>query len=405
MAGGLAIGGSIFLLLSVFETLGRIGSVEMRETVTETLTSGGADGMGLGVDQTLTAMQVGLSVAAVCAAVTLVSGVFVLSKHQGARIALTVATVPIFFTSFFTGTVMAVLVFAAALLLWSGPARDWFAGRPVRQAPERPQRGDDAERPDPFRHDPRSSGTGSGSGSGTPQGEHHAPPPAPVPSVSTASTSVLPPPTQGYGEQQAGQQQAGQQQAGQQPYAPPPGYGAYPDPTAPGGPWSSTPGPDTRAPTSVRIAAILTWVGSGVVLLLGLPLLVVQFYAQLDTLGAEVNEVMGGQQGEVPRSMLEASIWVLVVILGLWAVSAAVLAWLTLRRHDWARYLLLVSAGVTAVAGLLALPAGLLLQVPAVIAFVLLLRPESRQWFSERRPAAYPPQQPPPPPQGRPGPW
>ena len=85
MSAGLAVGGSLFLLLTVFETLGRMHTVQMREQVSEALSSGSVDALGISVDQALALMRGALSVAAVCAAVALVAGVFCFQRHRGAR--------------------------------------------------------------------------------------------------------------------------------------------------------------------------------------------------------------------------------------------------------------------------------------------------------------------------------
>lgn len=400
MGGGLAIGGSVFLMLSIFETLGRVGSVDLRESVEETLAGNGAGGLGVTVDQAMTLIRGGLSVAAVCTAVTFVCGVFVLLRHSGARIALTVATVPIFLTSLFTGTLVAIFLVAATFLLWSGPARDWFAGRPVRELPtgrsERRDRDADqqaaapAEREVPAR--PATPRLEAGSGSSAP------------PAASGIST--LPRPTQGYGDRPGGQSST---QPGQQAYAA--GGHGYPDPTAPGGPWSSTPGADARAPRAVRVAVMLTWIGVALLLAVRLPVLVATFYSQLDELREQVASMMAMPAGEPTRGMLQTSVWLLVGILVVWGVSAAVLALLTLRRHGWARIMLLVSAGVTVPAALLDVPFGWPLAIMAGVAFVLLLRTDSREWFSGRSgpagPSGPPPRsyQPPQQPAPRRAPW
>ena len=49
---------------------------------------------------------------------------------------------PILLTAPLTGGITGALVVVAILMLWSGPARDWFAGRPVRelQVPGRPDK-------------------------------------------------------------------------------------------------------------------------------------------------------------------------------------------------------------------------------------------------------------------------
>ena len=79
-------------------------------------------------------MRAGLTVAAVCAAAAAVLGFFVLQRSRGARLALSIVAVPILLTAPLTGGFVGALVAASTAVLWSGPARDWFAGRPGASA-------------------------------------------------------------------------------------------------------------------------------------------------------------------------------------------------------------------------------------------------------------------------------
>ena len=80
-------------------------------------------------------------------------GVFVLQRHRGARIALSVVAVPILLanlvTAPLTGGLLGALIAAATVMLWTGPARDWFAGRPVRQPPVPPSAREEPPPPNP----------------------------------------------------------------------------------------------------------------------------------------------------------------------------------------------------------------------------------------------------------------
>ena len=85
------------------------------------------------MSQALASMRVGLMVAGACAAATAVLGVYVLKPNRSARLALSILAVPILLTAPLTGGITGALVVVAILMLWTGPARDWFAGRPVRE--------------------------------------------------------------------------------------------------------------------------------------------------------------------------------------------------------------------------------------------------------------------------------
>ena len=134
MAGWFVVVGSVFLVASVFDSVANLNSVDTRESVTDALTTGSGAGLGLSVGTALTLMRVGLTVAAVCAAAAAVAGFFVLRRHRGARLLLAVLAVPLLVTAPLTGGLMGALVVAATMMMWNGQARDWFAGRPVRQA-------------------------------------------------------------------------------------------------------------------------------------------------------------------------------------------------------------------------------------------------------------------------------
>ena len=132
MAGCFVVGGSLLLLVSVFDSVTNLNSVDTRDEVAKALSTS-LTWLNLSVGQTLTVMRAGLTVAAVSAAASAVLGFFVLQRSRGARLALSIVAVPILLTAPLTGGFVGALVVASTALLWSGPARDWFAGRPVRQ--------------------------------------------------------------------------------------------------------------------------------------------------------------------------------------------------------------------------------------------------------------------------------
>ncbi len=113
------------------------------------LTSPTGEGLGITMSQALTSMRVGLMVAGACAAAAAVLGFYVLKPNRGARLALSILAVPILLTAPLTGGITGALVVVATLMLWTGPARDWFAGRPVRELPV-PGRPDKPAKPGPW---------------------------------------------------------------------------------------------------------------------------------------------------------------------------------------------------------------------------------------------------------------
>lgn len=142
--GGLVVAvASALLVVTVFDATTHLHSVETRDAVTDALTTDWK-GLGLSVDDALGVIRWALLVAGVAAAATGVLGVFVLQRHVAARIALTVAAVPLVLSAPIGGSgrsgsaaavfLLGAVVAAGTALLWTEPARDWFAGRSPRTA-------------------------------------------------------------------------------------------------------------------------------------------------------------------------------------------------------------------------------------------------------------------------------
>ena len=361
MAGWFVVVGSVLLLLTVFDSLTNIHSVETRDRVTDALSSPTGEGLGLTVTEALDLMRIGLMVAAVCAATSGVLGVFVLQRHRGARVALSVVAVPLLVTAPLTGGLMGALIAAATLVLWSGPARDWFAGRPVRQP---------ASRPTP---PPRASRAES-------PVDDRGPTPQARPDVSTQGTSGEPAATSGFGRAPVAQEspvplQPWEQQAQ---------------------PQSAWPAPPVRGPvpTPVKIACLLTAVFSGVVALVYAGMLVGLIVAQDRMVDFVINSPEW-QQANLDSDLLVPVLWVGCLMFLGWSGGALVMAWFTWRRHDWARYILAASAGAALVACLFAIPVGLPHQVAALLTIVALFSAPSRAWFAQSRRRYGPPPGPP----------
>ena len=77
-----------------------------------------------------------------------------------------------------------------------------------------------------------------------------------------------------------------------------------------------------------------------------------------------------------------------MLVVVVWSLSAIVLGVLTLKRKNWARVMLVVSAAVTALFSLLGITSGLsaLTLIAAVAVIVLLFTGGANQWFARRRP-------------------
>ncbi len=359
MAGCFVVGGSLLLLVSVFDSITNLNSVDTRDEVAKVLSAGGV-GFDLSVGQALSVMRAGLTVAAVCAAAAAVLGVFVLQRSRGARLALSIVAVPILLTAPLTGGFVGALVAAATAVLWSGPARDWFAGRPVRQPVE-----------------PRKSTSPP-----APPASGPAEPPAPAaPEISTRAypSPSGPQATRGFGEQPV------------DPRTAPPGAPVW---ATPAQPWAATDAPAGPVPVPVKVACILTWVFSGAVALMYAVLLVVLILARGDIVDL-VKKSPAWEQSNLQPDMLVPVLWVGCLMFLGWSLGACVLAVFTWRRHNWARYLLVASAGAALVASTFAFPVGIAHQVAAAVTIGALFNGRARAWFAA--PTGGPPPPPAPP--------
>jgi hypothetical protein len=367
MAGGFVIGGSVLLVLSIFDTITSLQSVEMREEITKVVTSPTGEGLGLSVSEALSAMRVGLMIAGACAAAAAVLGVYALQRNRAARVALTVLAVPILLLSPLTGGLIGALVAAASLALWSGQARDWFAGRPIREVgPLITPRESSSPGKGPWEQSmPRPEDRTEAPPSDQPADDEGAPSPN-VSSLSTAGSSTAPGATSGFGQPTA--QRANPQSAeAHQGWAPP----AYAEPRG------------SAVPVTVKVACILTWVFSGMVALMYAGMLVALVVAQ-DRIVDYVVQQPAWQRSELEQGVLVPVLWVGCLMFLGWSLGACLLARFTWRRHNWARWLLLASAGATVVAALFAFPVGLLHQLAAVLTIAGLLSAAARTWFAPR---------------------
>ncbi len=384
MAAGFVIGGSILLLVAAFDSITNLHSVDTRAAVAKMLASGTGDSFGISVSQVLSAMRVGLVVASLCAAVSAVLGIFALQRHRGARVLLSVLAVPILLTAPLTGGLLGALVVLATATLWSGPARDWFAGRPVRQPPVREERAPDA----PSRAAAQ-SGPVRPPAAGPPAPPAQANPRAPsAPDVSTDRPSSQPAATPGYGVHPARQQ-------------------VVPQATVatwdlPGGPPSQGPQGAGPVPAQVKLACVLTWTFAGVVALLYAGVMVALVVAQ-DELVDYVVSSPAWQRAKLQEDLILPVLWLGCLMFFAWCLGAMVLAVFTWRRHNWARFLLAASAGAALLAALFAFPVGLPHQVACAVTIAGLFSAGAREWFA---PQGYgPPPGPPygPPPGSMPG--
>lgn len=370
LAGWITVVASALLLFSLVEDVSALRSLALREGVEEFLAEPPGSTLSLTVEQMLDLLRVGLMVAGACAAAALVLGIHVLKGNRAARIALVVPAALLFIGALLapmTGGFLAVMVSVSAVLLWSRPANDWFAGRPPLQR-KVPQMSEQypGQRPDP-------------------SGEHGHPGSTPQPDQPPA-----------YGQQPTGPssgQPYGQPSYPQpSPYEPSPATGQFGQPYQPWpGAAPSAPAPDKR-PTGVTAAAWLTWIFTAITGFFA-AIMVGVFAAASDEIIAEVRadpmwadvESQLDAAGLTIDDLTSMMVGVGVVIL-LWCLIAFVVAIFAFRRQNWARIVLVVSAAVSALLCLLTITAFVTI-VPlaaSIATIVLLFVGGANDWYARR---------------------
>ncbi len=347
LAAWLVMAASVMLVLSVFEQLSQLRSLETTTAIEEFLSEPPGNQLGLGRESVLTIMRTVSMVAAGLATAAVILGWHVLRRSRSARVALTVVAVPLFLSGLLAGGFLASVVLASVAMLWLAPSRHWFAGT--------------------------TSTTGArGAGQSATRADlSHPPPPSQRP---------LPPPlppASGSSEQ-------------------PPPWSSHGGPAPWGAPVSEyrevSPGPGrperVRRPTSVVVACVITWTCCALTVLLSLTL-VAALVSDAEGLFAEMqrrNPDLGDQA--VSNSTLESLTWTIGIVCLVWALASATLAVLAFNRSRWAAIALVVSAGAVALfclAGSLVSPPLVVPGVLAAVAAVLLLQPSSQRWLAGRQ--------------------
>lgn len=349
VAGWVTIGASASLVLGMYESIGGLRSLDTRERLVAQLKNPPWSSLGVDLQQWLTTLQIVFVIAGCSAAAAAILGGYVLRGDKAARIGLSVLAVPLFLTGLFSTGIMSSLVAVSAVLLWTRPARDWFAGRAPRPV----------DRPVAPAGGPAGPSAGPPAGPSAPAGGQVAwPPPLAVPSAEQ------PPPYAGFGAPQQ----------------------TVPDPPAPLGTQPALPVGSAR-PGALVVACVLTWVSTAMVagfLVLGMLIFVADPTPLKEQMAAEPRFEESGLTFEQVRTtfIVVASMFVL------WALSAALLALLVILRMSWARPLLVVSGVVCGVMMLAMAPFtfGMTLPVAAAsgVAAYLMLRSDVTRWLSGR---------------------
>ncbi|MBC9732709.1 hypothetical protein [Nocardioides marmotae] len=356
MSAWMIMGGSLFVVLSVFERVSGLTSLETREGVEEFLAVPPGDGLGLETGEVLDVLRVLSMTAGACAAAMAVLGFYVLQRSRSSRVALSLLAVPLFVTGMAVGGFVSSVVAAAVVVLWMQPTRSWFDGTEPPARPERPERGGRPERAEPAERVDRNLDRAADAPAQRPAAEPRA--------------------WQGFGTSAAGQPA---QQPGQQPGQ---HYQPQGQPWPPAGPPAAQ---DRARPPGVVWACVLTWVGTGLAAL-GMGMAVLAVLAAPEFVTEQVRRSGDLQQGDLSSSAIRDAVLVTGVLVIVWSVLAAVAAAFAWRGAPWARIVLVVSASLASVlclaSVLLGDPLALAPLAICVAALLLLARPEARRWFA-----------------------
>ena len=339
MAAGVVMLSSVVVLLTAWERLSSVRSLDTRNAIEQLLAEPALDGFGLDVEGAISILYVSGVVSALCAVATAILGWYVLKPDTSARRAVSILAVPLFLTGLTAGGFAASFVAAGAAMLWMQPAKEWFAtGKWTPPAPP-PSIERTASSPSPFDAPGRSADA-------TPPpvaGPHPTPGPAPSPYASA--------------------------------------------PRVPQAPAPSVAGPPVRRPQAVTTAFVLTVVMAGGGLLLSLLSLVVVGMSP-DLLMTELER----QRPELVADgltveQMQASTYVAAGVSVVWCAVALVFAGFAMARRGWARRAWMITAAFSAGGCLLVALSAPFLVVPAVAGAAtatLLARPETRHWFASR---------------------
>ena len=370
MAAWMAVGASVMVVLTVFETVAGLHTLETRQTIEKFLAEPPGVDLGLDVDGAIAVVRVLAMVAAGCATAAAVLGYHVLKRSKGARLALTIVAVPLFFTGMVVGGFLSSLVAASALVLWLEPSRDWFNGvRATHRA--RARRGARARRV-------ARAAAGAAPAVGHPHAASGSRRRVAGPAGPRGLRHPAAPPGRRSGRPRSRRTQA----------SPP---RRIPTPPRRG---RRRPRADVqRRPGAVVTACVVTWVLAALVA--GLMLIsAIVVAAAPDLLFTELDKQNPDWQAQgVSRTAVEVATYVIAGLTCLWAATAIVLGVLVWRRVGWARNALLASAVTAGLVCLVAAIGSFVLIVPAVgclLTASLLIRPEVRAWFARPRGPMHP---------------
>lgn len=368
--------GSIFVLLTAWDEMAQIHSLDTRERV-QAVIDDTPGSFGIDVSQALMVLRVCLLVAAATAVAAGVLGYRVLRRDRAARIGLTVVAAPMFLTGLVTGGFVSSVVAAFAVMLWFQPAKDWFDGRAAREA-------DASSRPGTSGGQDRSHGGWGASPGTSDRPQEHRPVGSSDHDASdrqageSRSQPTAPYAAPGLSGGQQSNPYAGQQPYGAQQQGP---YGAQQPGRYPGHPGGLPP-----RPPALITACILTWICSafaGFICLVLIAMMVGSPDALMDEMSRQDPNF---DQGLNHDDIVAATVFMSAVVIA-WctvAIAFAVVAWM---GRGWGRMAMIFTVAPAAALMLLSAVVAVVTIVPAAVAvltIVLLTKPATRAYFDER---------------------
>lgn len=354
--------GSLIVLLSFTAILSDWVSPEVREQAEAVLAEPPLKDSGLTIGQLLEGLRIMMMVGAAVAVAVIILAIHTARRHRGARIALTVTSVGagiVFLPSGLAGILPAAMAIAAAVLLWSREANEWFnpekaarakAAREQAAARAAAQRTHATESDEPVR-----------------QPETFAEPdtttrprPADVPFGAPRSQSTA--------------------------------RGPAASPTGPPRPPAAAP---TGLPGTVLGAVLTAAIMSGAVALAS-AVVVIGYMSSPTDLGSELlsypalrDNPQFDDLGWTAEELGRAVVYTMAGLLVLSVASIAAALWM-LRRSQAARIVLVVLSGLTIAVSAVATFAGIPWIAAAIVVIVLVFRPSANAYFAGDRPGTRP---------------
>lgn len=128
LAGWLVILGSLATLVSAYERIANLHSIDTRESVRRMLDQPPLSGTDVRLGTLLDVLHVLALVAGACAVAAVILGWQVMQRDRRARLALTIIAVPLLVAGMADRGFYSTIAAVAVVLLWVPQSRDWFDG-------------------------------------------------------------------------------------------------------------------------------------------------------------------------------------------------------------------------------------------------------------------------------------